>query len=255
VGRQNKGKQSRNGNNNLRTVDEIKSYINGSFGYPAYIKPLNGSQGSGIHKLVSDEQLPDIINEYEIAKVRAAIVEIAINYPDYRLVVLNDELISAYQRIPLHIVGDGKNTIRRLLRFTQNEQILVGRDKAVDVNDPRIADFLTRSQLTFDTVLEDGKVQNLREISNLSAGGTSKDFTNSIDKTWVEIAIRAAKIMNLNFAGVDLACPNIENASEDYAIIEVKAAPGLDHYVTTGKAQEDIVKGLYAKVFNSIPKI
>ncbi len=34
---------------------------------------------------------------------------------DYRLVVLDDKVISAYQRMPLSVVGDGDSTIRQLL--------------------------------------------------------------------------------------------------------------------------------------------
>ncbi len=37
-----------------------------------------------------------------------------------------------------------------------------------------------------------------------------------------------------------------------YWILEVNAAPGLDHYVKTGKAQEQIVRDMYLKVLKAM---
>ncbi|KKP88173.1 MAG: hypothetical protein UR91_C0025G0014, partial [Candidatus Nomurabacteria bacterium GW2011_GWC2_35_8] len=39
-----------------------------------------------------------------------------------------------------------------------------------------------------------------------------------------------------------------------YFIIEINAAPGLDHYVTTGKAQKEIVESMYLKVLKALGK-
>ncbi|GHV21257.1 hypothetical protein FACS189428_1370 [Clostridia bacterium] len=44
---------------------------------------------------------------------------------DYRIVVLDDEVISAYQRMPLNVVGDGKHSIRDLLLQKQEEFIRI----------------------------------------------------------------------------------------------------------------------------------
>ena len=42
---------------------------------------------------------------------------------------------------------------------------------------------------------------------------------------------------------------DITKKPEAYWILEINAAPGLDHYAKTGKTQEKIVEGLYLKVF------
>ena len=57
----------------------------------------------------------------------------------------------------------------------------------------------------------------------------------------------------LTFAGVDLACSDIRSADADYSVIEVNAAPGLDHYAAVGERQARIVRDLYARVLNLDP--
>ncbi len=74
---------------------------------------------------------------------------------DYRVVVFNDDIISAYTRIPLQVVGNGILTIRQLLTLKQEKFIQDGRDTIIDFEDPRITRKLEKQGLTFDSVLSD----------------------------------------------------------------------------------------------------
>ena len=64
--------------------------------------------------------------------------------------------------------------------------------------------------------------------------------------------------MGLRMAGVDIMVTkgditkNPKNCR--YYIIEINAAPGLDHYVTTGKAQRKNVEAMYLKVLKALGK-
>jgi glutathione synthase/RimK-type ligase-like ATP-grasp enzyme len=64
--------------------------------------------------------------------------------------------------------------------------------------------------------------------------------------------------MGLRMAGVDIMVTNgniMQNARDcGYYIIEINAAPGLDHYVTTGKAQKKKVETMYLKVLKALGK-
>jgi D-alanine-D-alanine ligase-like ATP-grasp enzyme len=57
---------------------------------------------------------------------------------DYRVVVFQDEVISAYTRIPLEIIGDGVLSIEELLQRKQVYFIQTGRDTRINTSDPRI---------------------------------------------------------------------------------------------------------------------
>ena len=47
---------------------------------------------------------------------------------------------------------------------------------------------------------------------------------------------------------------DIKHKPAKYWVIEVNSAPGLDHYVTTGKAQQKIVEDMYLQVLKSMQK-
>ena len=64
--------------------------------------------------------------------------------------------------------------------------------------------------------------------------------------------------MGLRIAGVDImvikgdVTKNPKNCK--YYIIEINAAPGLDHYVTTGADQRKIIETMYLKVLKALGK-
>lgn len=92
----------------------------------------------------------------------------------------------------------------------------------------------------------------LSNVSNLSKGGSSVDVTNKVAPTWLDLSNKIARGMNLRICGIDLACEDISQDTADYNVIEVNAAPGLDHYASTGQEQLLIVDELYTKVLNKL---
>jgi D-alanine-D-alanine ligase-like ATP-grasp enzyme len=69
---------------------------------------------------------------------RVAIVERYLPGHDYRIVVLDGEIISAYERIPLSVTGDGKSSILSLMKKKQKQFNTSGRDTKIHFDDPRI---------------------------------------------------------------------------------------------------------------------
>ena len=57
--------------------------------------------------------------------------------------------------------------------------------------------------------------------------------------------------LNLRLSGLDLACQDISGSRLSPLVLEINAAPGLDHYALTGENQRIIVDNFYAKIFNS----
>lgn len=246
--------QQQRGNDAMRTIDQAEAYVEENLGYPVYAKPVSGSQGSGVHRVDSPDYLHKIFDEYNQKEVRVAIVEEAVNMPDYRIVTLDGELISAYRRIPLTVTGDGASTIRELVEQKQQRYLEEGRNTAISVeNEGPIAQYLASKNMNMDMIPETGEEWPLLAVSNLSAGGTSEDVTERLHKRWTELAAYIAKNFNLRLCGVDLACEDITDADADASVLEVNATPGLDHYAETGDAQREIVDRLYARVLNALP--
>ena len=97
----------------VRTTDDAEAYARDDLGLPVYVKPVAGSQGSGICRCDTVDDLARAIAEVAQHQAKVIMVEEVVDMPDYRLVILHDELISAYRRVPLSVVGDGEQTVLR----------------------------------------------------------------------------------------------------------------------------------------------
>lgn len=233
-------------------------------GYPLIVKPNSKSQGANVFLVWNKKELIFAFRKIFRGDDKVAIIERYLPGRDYRIVVLDGEIISAYERISLSVVGDGKNSILNLLKKKQSFFNTIGRDTRINFNDLRIKMKLKRQGFFASfarTVLAKGQKIFLLDNANLSTGGDSIDVTNIIHKSFKKIAIELTRDMGLRIAGVDIMItkgditknPNdFKNCS--YYIIEINAAPGLDHYVTTGKKQQKKVEAMYLKVLKALGK-
>ncbi|HYN94600.1 MAG TPA: hypothetical protein VES42_12185 [Pilimelia sp.] len=242
------------GTTDVRSADRVLAYVADELGYPVYVKPVDGSKGVLVWYCDTPALVERVLALYEAERVRVAVVERAVELPDFRLVVLDDTLISAYQRLPLEVVGNGHASIGELLGMLQVAFRRAGRDTSLTLDDGRIATRLQRSGLTLDSVPAPGRRVPLLDVSNLSTGGTAVDLTATVAPRWRDLAIDIARQFGLRFCGVDLACADLESGAGGYSVIEVNGTPGLDHYGAVGAAQERVVSDLYARVLNTSPE-
>ena len=242
--------------NSNRKISYGLSYAK-KLGYPVIVKPNSQSQGFGVSLVSNDKELASSLKEI-FKHDKIAIVERYLPGHDYRVVVLDKEIISAYERIPLSVTGDGKNSIISLLKQKQKKFIAGSRDTKINFADPRIKIKLKTQGFLLKDILPKGTKIFLLDNANLSTGGDALDVTQNIHPEFAKIAIRLTRDMGLRMAGVDIMVTNgdiTQNPKEcGYYIIEINSAPGLDHYVTTGEEQKRKVEAMYLKVFKALGK-
>jgi D-alanine-D-alanine ligase-like ATP-grasp enzyme len=234
----------------IKTTEDADPYIQEHLGYPVYVKPVDGSKGARIFKVYNRSELLRVFSGYQQDRVRVALIEEPVEMQDYRIVVLDGELISAYRRVPFTVTGDGRSTIAQLVDTMRQRYLAEGRDTRVVADDPRMTQHLSRSGLALHSRLAQGEEVTLVPVSNLSVGGTSVDVCQDISSRWISLAAYVADNFNLRICGVDLACNNITDPESEYCVLEVNAAPGLDHYASSGATQQKIVDDLYTRVLN-----
>ncbi len=213
------------------TADEAVE-IAERFGYPVVVKPMDLSHGRGVALNLRDAaSVRDAWEKaYELSS--DVLVETFQEGYDHRVLVVNGEVVAVSQRVPGHVVGDGKRPIRELVDVVNSDPRRgVGHEKVltrIEIDDQ--ADRLLKlAGYTVDTVLKDGEVFALRATGNLSTGGTAVDKTDVIHPDNIDIATRAAKVVGLDVAGIDLICKDISRSAREHggAIVEVNAAPGF----------------------------
>ncbi|MFQ4138862.1 cyanophycin synthetase [Nodosilinea sp. PGN35] len=217
-------------------LDELENAIADVGGYPIVIKPLDGNHGRGITIDIGTYEAAE--DAYEAAKEvsRGVIVERFYRGRDHRVLVINGRVIAVAERVPAHVVGDGKSTIEQLIEVTnQDPRRGVGHDNLltrIEV-DRTTWQLLERKGYTLDTVLPAGEMCYLRATANLSTGGIAIDRTDDIHPDNIWVAQRIAKTIGLDIAGIDVVTTDISKPLRevDGVIVEVNAAPGLRMHV------------------------
>lgn len=236
-----------------RNIEAAYRYAK-KIGWPIIVKPNGLSQGSGVEKIYTRRDFFRAVKAI-CKKDRVFLVQREAKGRDYRIVVLDGEVMSAYERLPLQVQGDGKSTIIQLLDKKQKYFNAIDRDTIIKKDDIRITGRLNRLELTRQNILPKGKVIALLDNRNLSSGGDAVDATNDIHPSFARLCISITRDMGLRYCGVDLMIDgDIRDPVKQYRIIEINAAPGIDHYAHTGRKQKIIVNKMYEKVFLALIK-
>jgi D-alanine-D-alanine ligase-like ATP-grasp enzyme len=226
-------------------------------GYPLIIKPNSRSMGAGVFLISNERELSQKLN-FLFKDSRVVLVERYQPGKDYRVVVFDNKVFSAYERIPLSVVGDGKSTISKLLQNKKKSLLKMNRDVKIDLADDRIKNRLSRQGLKLSNILAKGRGVCLLDNANLSTGGDVVDVTDIIHSGFKKIAIKLTHDMGLRIAGVDLMVTSgdISKAptKKNHYIIEINSSPGIDHFVTTGEKQKKIIEDMYLKIFKELGK-
>ncbi len=215
----------------IREEEELESTLE-SVGFPVVIKPLDGNHGKGATVGITDLEHAKIAFEKAKEYSRWVIVEQQLVGADFRALVVNNRLIAVAERIPAHVVGDGKSTIQELIDKTNadprrgfgHENVLT----LIEIDGQTLRCIRTRDY-ELDTILPEGEILHLKTTANISTGGTAIDRTDEVHPLNVFLFERIARIIGLDVAGVDIIAPNVSEplAESGGGIIEVNAAPGF----------------------------
>lgn len=202
--------------------------------YPVVVKPGDGNHGRGVFINLGDD---DELREFFPLALRESrsgnvIVESFITGKDYRILVVNKEIVAVAERVPAHIVGDGTHSVRELVDLTNADPRRgVGHEKILTriTIDDQTMEVLERAGIGLDDVPEAETFVQLKLTGNMSTGGTSIDRTDDIHPDNVEIARQAAMVVGLDIAGIDFIAEDISQSvrQNNGAICEVNAGPGF----------------------------
>jgi cyanophycin synthetase len=204
----------------------------GGLGYPVVVKPLDGNHGKGVS--IGLRTAAQVRTAFEKAADYSStvIVETFQEGNDYRLLVVNGRLLAVAQRLPGHVVGDGRHTLAELVEIVnQDPRRGVGHEKVLtrlELDDQALR-LIADAGLTPESVLAEGEVFSLRSTGNLSTGGTSIDKTDVIHYDNRIMAERGVRALGLDVGGVDFIAPDISRSYKEAggAIVEINAAPGF----------------------------
>jgi cyanophycin synthetase len=217
-------------------------------GYPVVVKPADLDGGVGVAAGLLEPE--EVTRAFEAARKLSpnVLVEKHVEGRDYRLVVFHDELIWAIERVPASILGDGVHTVSELVEIeNRNPQRGEGHRficKPLSLNEESLV-LLKRQKLSPTAIPAKDEFVRLRMAANIASGGTPSAVFDKVHPHNRELAVRAAKVFQLDLAGLDLLIPDISRSwlETGAAICEINAQPQLGA-ITSSHLYPQILKAL-----------
>ena len=209
----------------IKTAKEI--------GFPIVVKPADQDRGEGVTVGIEDEYT--LRKAFGIAqrlsKSKEVIVERHVPGVCHRFFVVGQKLLYVVKRRPMGVFGNGVDTISKLIEQElnqQNKKPLWNRSKLKPLDELAIQT-LEQEGMTSNSIPALGAFVALRPIESTEWGGVDEDMTAHVHSDNIDVAVRAAQLMNLNVAGVDIISADIcQPWHQNGAIInEINFAPLL----------------------------
>ncbi len=205
-----------------------------ALGFPVVVKPLDLDGGIGV---AANLQSPHEVNAaYAIAHKQSprVLIEKHVEGDDYRLTVLDNEMVWAVQRVPAGVTGDGVHSIEQLIakenETPQRRPGLQQTLKPLEVNSEAKQLLQSRGQ-QLSTIPAAGQFVALRRTANVSNGGRPQVVTERVHPDNAKLVVRATQALRLDLAGVDLIIPDITRSWREPdnrgVICEINAQPDL----------------------------
>jgi glutamate--cysteine ligase len=198
------------------------------------VKPNSTNFGEGITILGPEASAEDYRTAVTLAFAHDAsvLIEEFIEGREFRFLVIGGKTRAVLHRVPANVTGDGRATIRELVEI-KNRHPFRGEGYRKPLEKIRLGEieiaFLAAQGLNADSVPSAGTTVYLRRNSNISTGGDSIDFTDTMPAVYRRHAERATAAVGANICGLDMIIPNLETTDEEapYAILELNFNPAL----------------------------
>lgn len=215
----------------ISTDEDLETALD-KIGFPLVFKPLNGNHGKGATINVKTREEAIEAFAYAQKYSHRVIAERFITGHDFRVLVIDNRMVAAAQRVPAHVIGDGVNTIQNLIDIENSDprrgyghenvltEISIDRDTL---------DLLEKKGYTVDSIPPKSEIVYLKSTANLSTGGTSIDVTDMVHPQNVFMCERIARVIGLDICGIDIMARNLTELLTDNGgvVLEVNAAPGF----------------------------
>ena len=197
------------------------------------VKPSQQLGGNGVTLLPKTKR--DVIRAFKHAyksskaKDRYRVIgEEFIQGENYRLLVVGDKVEGIVRRKSAHVIGNGKESIKELIRkenIERKKNIL----KPITIdNEVRLR--LENLHINMKYIPKENEEIILRYNCNLSTGGTTQECSRETHQYYKDLAVKAVKAIGTQFGGVDIITPDITKPAK-CAVNEINYNPGLRlHY-------------------------
>lgn len=226
-------------------------------GWPIVVKPLNLDMGMGV---VADIRGPEsLARAYESsAALSSPTLLVERHEPGYcyRLLVVLGRVIAVARRLPAEVTGDARRTIAELVDAANKDPRRHGVLNQIALDDDALA-YLDEQGLSAESVPAEARVVALRRTAYVFSGGSHENVAAITHPDNIALAVRAARLADLDIAGVDFITADISQSwrTGSGVICEINGQPALSpHWVAepdrdiTGEILDILFAGRPARI-------
>ena len=181
-------------------------FINANKYFPCVLKPVDGMQGKDVFTHIDNQTEFDSILNKLLKKYDKIMLENLVNGNNYRIFVFNDKVMDVIEREKPYIIGNGKNSVKELIdiknKILEDKNLFIVKyldEKLINQQGYKINDIVKNNHKIFIT-----------NTVNFHNGANAKRVSlNDIDKSNIELFIKAHKLIGLECSGVDYMSDNI----------------------------------------------
>ena len=205
-----------------------KKLLEYKINFPLIVKPEVGGQGILFRKIDTEEQLKNYHSkvpvEYIVQEMITYPMEVSVFY--YRMPDQSKGTVTGFlHKIPLHIIGDGEQTIQQLIKQHPKANT-------------REAELEVKHGANFTAILKPGEKYMLSYAANHNRGAQFINLQNEIDERLVRIFDKISIKLNDFFYGrYDILCASIEDLKQEknFSILEYNGCGAEpNHFYDTG---------------------
>lgn len=198
-------------------------------GVPVVVKPRDANHGRGVFTDLSVRDEVEAAYDAAAREGSGVIVERFIRGNEHRLLVVGSRMVAAARGETAWVVGDGRSTVRELVRTQLDSDPRRGLGEDFPLNFIELDDAVVRLDLRRQGHSPDSVPAAETRVMVQRNGNVAFDVTDEVHPSIVENVILAARVVGLDVAGIDLVVEDISRPLEDQggAVVEVNAGPGL----------------------------
>lgn len=209
--------------------------------YPLVIKDAKGSNSRGVFTNIQNLETAKETILREMKKFSSLIVQEMVFGKEYRVLILKNKAIGVLEMIPPRIFGDGKSTVRELIKKKQAKKYNETKF------DQTLREILKEQRTSLDSILEKDREIFIKKNSCLAEGGETNNVTELIHPGIERLCADAAKAMGKYLVGIDIICEDIGQnpAKQPFSILEINGKPDLYiHYKPTHGETRNVIRNI-----------
>jgi len=225
------------------TIDVAKEFLdrNGRI----VVKPAGGTSGGrGITTSIDDNDKLAKAARMAARYDSKLIAEEHIQGDSYRLLYLGGRFLDAIRRLPPIVSGDGKNTIRALVKKENIDRLTSRPPRALTplLIDQDCNTRLRDLGLTANSVLDQGRSVRIKNVANENDAAQNENVREIVHPEVIESGRRIVCDMGLTLAGIDLQCADISRPLVETGgrFIEVNAPVGIHYHYLIANPQHGV---------------